>query len=57
MKEYVIAYYPDARIEDTGGLYHVLVSINGLGYEDIIGKGITEDEAWYDAWDWVDLRK
>jgi hypothetical protein len=52
-KEHVQKHFPDARIEDRGLLYHVMVSKNGLGFEEDISSDITEERAWDEASDWI----
>lgn len=45
-KEFVIKHYPSAKVEDDGLFYCIIVDTNGLGFEECISKGFTEDRAW-----------
>jgi hypothetical protein len=55
-KEFVIKSFPDAYFEKEIGisLYWIWVRNPGRVSEEIIGSGLTEDEAWEDAKNWID---
>lgn len=52
-KEHVLYHFPDARIEERDLLFHVIVSKFGLGLEESIGNGLTEERAYDEASDWI----